>query len=165
MVRSQQGLCSKMESLLWVTGVLYQVRRSGENVWTHESISYLIIALLKACSCVTRLLSPDIQQKRTWQFVRSCPGRISLFLALKNPLRKLTASIDIKNRHCFVRCSHRRWALFQVHMSSRKRWKPRGCHCWLSKQTGKWAHDSLAIAEDWKEAVKWGKKPFDQSKI
>lgn len=149
-----------MDSLLWVTGVLYQVRRPGEKVWTYGSILYLIVVLLKACSCVTRLLSPDSQQRRRWQFVRSCPGRISLFLALKNSLRKRTASTVIKHSHCFVRCSPRRWALFQVPMSSGKRWKPCGCHCWLSKQKGKWAHDSLAIAEGWKEAVKMGKEIF-----
>lgn len=59
-----------------------------------------------ACPCVTCLLSPDSQQRRRWQFVRSCPGRISLSLALKNPLRKLTASIDIQSRQFCQVLSH-----------------------------------------------------------
>ena len=102
----------------------------GENVQIHEFHWHLITALSKVSSCVTHLLSPNSQQRREEQFLRSCYSRNSLSLALKNPLRKSTASTDIENRQCCVRCSHRRWTLFHTPTSSQeKRWKSYGCHC------------------------------------
>lgn len=135
---------------IWVAVVLYRVRRWGEkggDIWVSLMSNYsfcLRSALVSPVYC-----HPNSQQRR-WQFLRSCQSRISLSLALKNLLRKRIASSDIKNRHCFVRCSHRRWAVLQGPLSFEKeRWKscsplagcqskskrgsPPACRCWRLK--------------------------------
>lgn len=110
----------------------------GWGEGTLESLWHLVTALRTSALVSPIYCHSNSQQRRRWQFLRPCQSRLSLSLALKNPLKKFTASMDIKNRHCFVRCSPRRWALFPASNSfEKKRWRSCSPHCRLSEQKGK----------------------------
>lgn len=110
----------------------------GWGVEIFESPWHLVTALWRSALVSPIYCHSNSQQRRRWQFLRPCLSRLSLSLDLKNPLRKFTASMDIKNRHCFVRCSPRRWALFPASNSfEKKRWRSCSPHCRLSEQKGK----------------------------
>ena len=76
-------------------------------------------------------------------------------------------SMDFKNRRCFVKCSHRRWAVFHTSILFKSDGNPTApTPGWLSEQNGKQAYNLPAVAGDRKARRLWrgGKKPFPRNR-
>ena len=83
-------------------------------------------------------------------------------------MRKCTASMDFKNRRCFVKCSHRRWAVFHTSILFKSDGNPTApTPGWLSEQNGKQAYNLPAVAGDQKARRLWrgGRNPFPEIEV
>ena len=81
-------------------------------------------------------------------------------------MSKCTASMDFKNRHCFVKCSHRRWAVFHTLILFNRDGNPTApTPGWLSEQKEKQAYKPACPCWRLKSCEDGGRNPFIGIKV